>query len=150
MLEAIVGWLIRDPIRVNAFDFCCNSEFALVHKRLDALEHLCLVNAATAMGASALRDVAEDDILTAHSHPHLDGTALVPASARTYTIFGEQGFHLRILPLNSMDNCQRRLSVIFVILIMAQVLSFIAVTPLSEATRPVYGHKQSPAIYLLS
>jgi hypothetical protein len=72
-----------------------------VKQRLDALEHLCLVDAAATNGTSALRYVLVDYSLAGHGHPHLDNTVFVYAGAGTSAIICGQRFHSLILLSNS-------------------------------------------------
>jgi hypothetical protein len=74
----------------------------LVKQRLDALEHLCLVDAAATNGTSALRYVLKCYSLAAYGHPHIDESVFVYAGARTSAIINRQRFlHSPILLSNS-------------------------------------------------
>ncbi len=85
---------VHQPIRVHGrhhtpfaqSSFVLGIDLALMKQRLDALEHLRLVDAATTTGAGALRYILKDDSLSAHIHPHLYGAVFVYASARTLAI----------------------------------------------------------------
>ena len=62
-------------------------ELVALHQTLDALQDLGLVDTRTAVGASPLGNVSEDDNLALYGHANLDKPLIVLAAARASAIF---------------------------------------------------------------